>query len=264
MSDGILESLPLREVQTLQVPHQKSNAIELGISVGGVTRLTATDYPGKLAAVVFLQGCPWRCGYCHNPHLLDRNEAPRIAWADVLEFLSKRRGLLDGVVLSGGEPTQQNSLREAVLEIRQMGFQVGLHTGGAYPDRLERLLPVLDWVGMDFKICFDQYPSITRVPGSGDRARESAQLLIASGISHEFRTTLHPWHHTEEVILCGAEELSSLGAKTYFLQEFRSKICADHRLQRNGSLHSSERLSEKKSLIRRLECLFPIFGIRSA
>lgn len=265
MSEDISKSLPLLEHPTYQAYHAHQAHQELSsIRVGGVTSLTATDFPGRLAAVIFLQGCPWRCGYCHNPHLLARNEPSRVDWADILDFLTKRRGLLDGVVFSGGEPTQQESLLDAVLQVRQMGFQVGLHTGGAYPERLVRLLPFLDWVGMDFKICFDQYPTITRAPHSGDRARESAQLLIASRVSHEFRTTLHPWYHTEDVILRGAEELSALGAKSYFLQEFRPKVCADQRLQDGATRSSHERLSEKKSLIHRLECLFHTFGVRSA
>jgi anaerobic ribonucleoside-triphosphate reductase activating protein len=233
------------------------------IRVGGVTRLTATDFPGKLAAVVFLQGCPWRCGYCHNPHLLAREGNSQIAWSDVQEFLKRRQGLLDAVVFSGGEPTQQESLLDAVFEVRQWGYRVGLHTGGAYPERLERLIPLLDWVGMDFKISFDDYEKITRVPHSGARARESAKLLIASSVSYEFRTTLHPIHHTDDVILRGAEELSSLGAKSYFLQEFRSKVCSDPSLQNHGLKRAVQSLHEKKSLTHRLECLFPTFGIRS-
>lgn len=160
------------------------------LNIGGLTPFTTIDYPGKLAAVLFCQGCPWRCGYCHNQHLLPFKKQVVIVWQDLLQLLEQRRGLLDAVVFSGGEPTMQPSLPVALEEVRGMGFLTGLHTGGAYPDRLAACLPHLDWVGMDLKATFELYDEITGVAGSGNAAEQSALLLRQSGVSHQFRTTL--------------------------------------------------------------------------
>ncbi len=119
--------------------------------IGGITPLTTIDFPGRLAAVVYCQGCPWRCSYCHNPELLDATAPAAVPWPQVLAFLQSRRGLLDGVVFSGGEPTLQAALPAALAEVRAMGFATGLHTGGMYPERLAAVLPLLDWVGLDVK-----------------------------------------------------------------------------------------------------------------
>ncbi|PKO61543.1 MAG: anaerobic ribonucleoside-triphosphate reductase activating protein, partial [Betaproteobacteria bacterium HGW-Betaproteobacteria-17] len=140
------------------------------LHVGGLTPLSTTDWPGMLAAVVFCQGCPWRCGYCHNPDLIPARGDHEIPWEDVLAFLRRRRGLLDGVVFSGGEPTAQAGLLDAMREVRELGFKIGLHTGGMYPQRLAAVLPLVDWVGLDVKAPFADYPRVTSVTGSGERA----------------------------------------------------------------------------------------------
>lgn len=198
-----------------------------GLQVGGLTPLTSTDFPGCLAAVVFCQGCPWRCGYCHNPHLIPPRGDQPLAWTEVIAFLERRRGLLDAVVFSGGEPTLQDELLPALAEVRELGFKVGLHTGGAYPERFSELLPLLDWVGMDIKAGFADYDSVTATPGSGDKARESARLLLESGVTHEFRTTVHPLYHDRDDLLRLADALRRLGVKHYLLQEFRPRGCAN-------------------------------------
>ena len=158
------------------------------LRVGGLTRLSATDYPGKLAAVVYCQGCAWRCGYCHNPELQPARSGREIPWADVLAFLERRRGLLDAVVFSGGEPTQQRGLEAAMREVKAMGFLVGLHTAGIVPWRLEKVLPLVDWVAMDVKAKLEDHESVTRVAGSGERARQSLELLRASSVARELHT----------------------------------------------------------------------------
>ncbi|MEJ2426256.1 MAG: anaerobic ribonucleoside-triphosphate reductase activating protein [Candidatus Thiodiazotropha sp.] len=165
---------------------------ETQLKVGGLQPLTTLDYPDHLAAVVFCQGCPMRCRYCHNPELLPRSGVSRIPWDEVLAFLGSRRGLLDGVVFSGGEPTQQRVLEDAIREVRAMGFEIGLHTSGVYPRRLQRLLPLLDWVGLDLKALPEHYPALTGMPGSGALAWRSARLLEAYGRPYQLRTTYHP------------------------------------------------------------------------
>ncbi len=162
------------------------------LKIGGLTPFTTIDYPDHLAAVVFCQGCPWRCGYCHNRELLDESAPARFSFDEVLGFIERRRGLLDAVVFSGGEPTMQPGLLPAIDMVKSMGFLAGLHTGGAFPERLAELLPRLDWVGMDLKAPFPDYELITGVPGSSHAAARSAGLVRASGVSHCFRTTVDP------------------------------------------------------------------------
>lgn len=162
------------------------------LRIGGLTRLTTIDYPGELAAVIFCQGCPWRCRYCHNASLLDPARPGAIPWARVRAFLRQRRGLLDAAVFSGGEPTLQAALPAALREVRALGFKVGLHTGGAYPRLLAPLLPLLDWVGLDIKARPEHYPALTGVPGSGEAAWASLALLQSSGVELQVRTTVPP------------------------------------------------------------------------
>jgi pyruvate formate lyase activating enzyme len=202
----------------------------LTLEIGGVTPLTSTDYPGHLSCVVFCQGCSWRCGYCQNPHLVPRQTEFTVTWAGIRQFLEHRRGLLDAVVFSGGEPTLQRGLLNAVMEARDLGYKVALHTAGPYPSRLEKLLPLLDWVGMDIKANFEDYDATTNAPGSGSKAMESAQMIIASGIGCEFRTTVHPSLISKEQLLALAKRLSGMGVKNYVLQEFRPTGCADAEL----------------------------------
>lgn len=176
---------------------------------------------------MFCQGCPWRCGYCHNPHLLPARGPVDIEWRDVVEFLRRRTGLLDAVVFSGGEPLAQPALAEAMRTVRALGFRVALHTGGAYPRRLAEVLPLLDWIGFDVKAPFADYARITGTPGSGDKALASARLVLASGVAHEFRTTVHPRQDAPESLARLADCLATLGVRRYVLQEFRTAGCTD-------------------------------------
>lgn len=192
------------------------------LRVGGLTPLTSIDFPGRLAAVVYTQGCPWRCSYCHNPELLDANAPTALDWPQVLAFLNKRRGLLDGVVFSGGEPTLQGSLPAALQEVRAMGFQTALHTGGMYPERLSALLPWLDWVGLDIKGPQQRCDAITTVPGSAAKAWQSLRCLLDSGVAYECRTTWHAGLFSTAELLALADDLTALGVTHWALQECRT------------------------------------------
>lgn len=197
------------------------------LPVGGLIRLSTADYPGQLAAVVFCQGCPWRCRYCHNPELQSPHAPSTLVWRDVATFLERRRGLLDAVVFSGGEPTLHQELAAAMRQVRTMGFKVGLHSAGVYPSRLARLLPLIDWIGLDIKAPFNEYVRITGVPDSGKKAMSAARMMLNSGVDYEFRTTLHPAllsvRDTEDI----AHTLAALGVRRYALQMFRAAGCAD-------------------------------------
>jgi len=196
------------------------------LRIGGFIPFTTTDYPGKLSAVVFCQGCPWRCVYCHNPHLLPADGPESHAWSNILAFLEKRRGLLDAVVFSGGEPTLQSGLAGALRDVKAMGFKVGLHSGGMYPDRLARVLPLLDWIGLDVKAPRHAYPRITGVPGSGEAVFESLGLILAAGMEHELRCTWHPDLLSDADLENLGAELVALGADRLVLQQYRVEGCA--------------------------------------
>lgn len=191
------------------------------LRVGGLTRLSTCDWPGELAAVVFCQGCVWDCAYCHNPGLRPAQAAEPIAWSTVVRFLASRRGLLDAVVFSGGEPTQQPALLPAIEEVRALGFRIGLHTTGMATERFAQLLPLLDWVGFDVKAPFASYARITGVEHSGDAALVSLKSLLLSNVSYEVRTTLHPALLGTEDILAIEEQLLALGVARFAIQRFR-------------------------------------------
>jgi len=229
------------------------------LRVGGLAPFSAADYPGHLAAVVFCQGCAWRCGYCHNPHLLARRGASELSWHDVLAFLERRRGLLDAVVFSGGEPTLQPALPGAMCAARGLGFNIGLHTAGMAPRRLAAALPLTDWVGMDIKAPFAEYPRITGVRDSGSAALASARMILASGVAHEFRTTVHPVLLSSPTLQRLADELAGLGAREYALQQFRATGCTAPDLA--GALEPDY---PGPALTSRLAGLFPGFAVRPA
>jgi pyruvate formate lyase activating enzyme len=202
----------------------------LSLKIGGVTPFSATDYPGKIAAVVFVQGCPWRCGYCHNPHLQQRTGNSPLPWSNLLTLLQRRIGLIDAVVFSGGEPTIDPSLPAAMRAVRALGFWVGLHSAGMYPRRLAEVLPLVDWVGLDVKAQWLAYDTITGMPDSARLVQASVQAVLTSGVAHEFRTTVHPGLHTEADILALAQSLRAMGLQHYVLQMARATGCADDRL----------------------------------
>lgn len=228
------------------------------LKVGGITPFTSTDYPGQLAAVVFVQGCPWRCGYCHNPHLQSRTEDSPLAWAQVLALLQRRVGLIDAVVFSGGEPTMDAGLEDAMRAVRSLGFGVGLHTAGMYPRRLQEVLPLVDWVGMDIKATPQGYDAVTRVADSAQAVWASAGILLASGVAHEFRTTVHPDLHTEPDLLELAQSLSTMGARHYALQAFRSTGCAD-----GGLATAATPWVPRPDFLAQLSALFESFSLRT-
>jgi pyruvate formate lyase activating enzyme len=187
------------------------------MKIGGILPFTTIEYPDCLAAVVFCQGCPWRCSYCHNPHLLPADGDGRIDWRDVHHLMKKRSGLLDAVVFSGGEPTMQPRLVEAILDVKKAGFLAGLQTSGAYPDLLRDALPILDLVTMDLKAPFEAYERITGVSGSGEKARASAEIILGSGVRHRFRTTLHPVLIEEGLIAAMTEMVQTCWESEYEL-----------------------------------------------
>ncbi len=200
------------------------------LRVGGFTPLSATDWPGMLSAVVFCQGCSWHCRYCHNPELIPAQGKHEIRWEAIVDFLQRRKGLLDAVVFSGGEPTLQSSLIHAMHEVREQGFKIGLHTAGIYPRRLQEILPLVDWVGLDVKAPCADYARITGVPGSGERARTCLDLVLQSGVEYEIRTTVHPALLSNDDVSVITRDMAVRGVTRHVIQSFRSQGCDDPEL----------------------------------
>lgn len=228
------------------------------LKVGGITPFTATDYPGKLAAVVFVQGCAWQCGYCHNPHLQLRLKQSPLQWSRVLGLLEKRVGLIDAVVFSGGEPTLDPALPDAIADVRKLGFEVGLHSGGIYPKQLKAVLPLLDWIALDIKAPFDRYERVTGVADSGQSAHASAEAVLESGIPHEFRTTVHQALLSEADVTDLAQTLAGMGVQNYALQSFRMQGCRNKELK---AVPGAGVLSD--ALVHRVSGLFRDFTVHN-
>lgn len=197
------------------------------LKVAAITPFTTIDFPGKLSAVVFVQGCPWKCVYCQNPWMQSADFDPAYAhdtWEKVERLLSRRRGLLDAVVFSGGEPCVDPALPAAVKAVKDMGYAVGLHTGGILPKRLAAVLPMLDWVGLDVKAPPEDAERYDRVTGrrhSAEHFLESFRMIRAAGVALECRTTAHPDYLPEEDLLRLARWLRDEGVGTYALQIYR-------------------------------------------
>lgn len=193
------------------------------LQVAGMTPLSTVDWPGRLAATVFCQGCPWDCSYCHNPALIPPRTPGALPWRDVIAFLRRRRRLLDAVVLSGGEATRQAALLPAVREVRALGLAVGLHTAGPYPRRLAAVLDDVDWVGLDVKALPEDYDDVVRRPRAGHLAWECLELLVASGVDHEVRTTVAPGSPAARDAVEIARRVRDAGARAFALQVVRTE-----------------------------------------
>lgn len=187
--------------------------------IGGLQKTSLLDFPDKISAIVFTAGCNFRCGYCHNPELIN-SIAPV---QDVFEFLKSRRGKLDGVVITGGEPCLQKDLPEFIKDIKSLGFAVKLDTNGSLPDMLEKVLPNLDYVAMDIKAPLEKYQKIVNFPIDTEKIQKSINMIMKSGVDYEFRTTVV----ADQLIGEDFEQIGRLlnGTKRYYLQKFvQSKV----------------------------------------
>lgn len=235
-----------------------SNRADAAI-LGGLLPFSTVDYPGCLSAVVFFKGCPWRCRYCQNTHLQARQPGLQDpSWDNIEAFLDARRDTLDAVVFSGGEPLASSLLAELAGRVRSMGFKVGLHSAGAYPERLRPMLPRVDWIGLDIKAPFDDYLRITRTLSSGHAARQSLELLLQSNTPFECRTTIHSELHDEDSLLRLAHQLAGMGVRNYALQRFRPQGCPDLEL-----LRTVREDHPSPTLLAELKRLFPHFELRT-
>ena len=194
------------------------------MKIHGLQKMTLLDFPGHVACTVFTGGCDMRCPFCHNFELVDGSAPPIMEEEELFAFLEKRRGLLDGVAFTGGEPCLQKNLPDLMKRVKQMGYSIKLDTNGNHPDMLRRMMEegLLDYVAMDIKNSPDKY-ALTAGLRQIDMGpiRESVKMLMEGPVSYEFRTTCVAQFHEEEDFVKIGEWLE--GAKAYFLQSFTDR-----------------------------------------
>lgn len=189
---------------------------------GGFQKNSLIDFPQKIASVVFTQGCNFRCPYCHNPELtgFEPNENSNDA-TDFLSFLNLRKGLIEGVVITGGEPCLQKDIKDFIMEIKKMGFPVKLDTNGSRPEILEDIVQadILDFIAMDIKAPLKKYKNFTHEKDIKIKLQNSINIIMESKIDYLFRTTCAKPFVSKDNFLEIIEEIK--GAKKYILQKFR-------------------------------------------
>lgn len=188
----------------------------------GFQKMTLLDYPGKVACVVFTPECNFRCPFCHNARLVTEITGEEIhSEEEILSYLVKRRGLIDGICVTGGEPLLHPEVRDFLRRVRETGAAIKLDTNGSFPERLDELIRegLVDYVAMDVKNTREKYPETTGLPKLRvDKVSESIRLLLLGRVEYEFRTTVTSEFHTPDDIAGIAEWIH--GAKRYFLQNF--------------------------------------------
>ncbi|NMB42774.1 MAG: anaerobic ribonucleoside-triphosphate reductase activating protein [Clostridiales bacterium] len=216
--------------------------------IHGFNKTTLLDYPGHLAATIFLGGCNFRCPFCHNASLvLAPNSQPIISKEEVLSTLRKRIGILEGVCITGGEPSLYPGLIDLTKEIKDLGFLVKLDTNGTNPNTIKYLLEsnLIDYIAMDIKNCKEKYSLSSGIKNTViDKISESISLLINSNIDYEFRTTVVKNLHDASDFIKIGEWIE--GANAYFLQAYRD---SEDIIKKGLSGHSLDELKEFKEIV---------------
>ena len=191
------------------------------MKICGLQKTTLLDFPGHVAATIFTGGCNFRCPFCHNSDLLGNDAEVHYTDEEVLKFLTKRKGILEGVAITGGEPTLQPDLRDFILRVRELGYRIKLDTNGSRPGVLKSLCEeeLIDYVAMDIKTCKERYPDVIGIPSANiGSILESVEFLKQGTVPYEFRTTVvKELHSTEDFARIG-EWIS--GCPNYFLQNY--------------------------------------------
>ena len=227
--------------------------------IAGLQKLTLLDFPGRVACTVFTVGCNFRCPFCHNASLVTR-VGENVGYTNeyVLDFLSSRQGILDGVCISGGEPTLMPGLEEFIRSVRELGFAIKLDTNGSRPDVLAHLISegLVDYVAMDIKSSRENYAMVSGLDECYDisKIEESARLLMSSGMDFEFRTTVVDPLHTEEDMRLVGEWLG--GNEKFFLQKF---IDSGDLIGRGLEAYSDEKMLQFLNV---LKCFVPNAQLR--
>ena len=231
------------------------------IIIGDVEKFSIVDFPEHMAAVIFMQGCPWRCPFCYNTSLQKIGAEPESDWTfeKLLALLERRKGVLDAVVFSGGEPLVQDGLGKAMDAVKALGYKVGLHTGGYRPEALARIVEKIDWAGLDIKAPLEaeKYKAATGGFSLVENVRKSLEILLESGRHFECRTTCDPRILTVDDIYKIAGDLKAAGVKEYYIQKYRP-IPTDKTTTEEQCLA----LIEDENLVRYLQQSFPKFEVR--
>lgn len=191
------------------------------MDIGGLQRFSLIDYPDKICAIIFTQGCNFRCPYCHNPELSNPELYETIIpEEDIFSFLEKRKGKLDAVSITGGEPTLQSDLNDFIKRVKEMSYLVKLDTNGSHPDVLETLIEnnLIDYIAMDVKAPWDKYQKITGSSIKPEIIKKSIDLITKSNLLYEFRTTVVKSQLSVDDLATIGKNLKN--AKLYVLQKF--------------------------------------------
>jgi pyruvate formate lyase activating enzyme len=229
------------------------------MKIGGLRKVSLIDYPGLISATVFLQGCNFKCPYCHNPELVDPSLfQPCIKEKDIIEFLNTRKGKLDAVTICGGEPTIQDDLIPLIKQIKKMGFAVKLDTNGSQPKVINHFIneKLIDFIAMDIKAPLDKYKEVVKTNVNQDSIKESIKIILKAAIPYEFRTTLVQSQLEENDILQIGKLIT--GASHYVLQNFVNLRTLDKKFQKEKTF-SEEKLQKIKN---HLEHQIPSVTIR--
>ncbi|MFA6027851.1 MAG: anaerobic ribonucleoside-triphosphate reductase activating protein [Patescibacteria group bacterium] len=217
--------------------------------ISGLQKTTLIDYPDKIAAIVFTRGCNFRCGYCHNPELVNPEIFyPEIKEDEIISFLEKRRKVLDGVVITGGEPLIHSDIEKFIRKVKALGYAVKLDTNGTNPQLLKDLIDkkLIDYIAMDIKHSLDKYHHVTPTSPPIKDIKKSIKIIMTSGLPYEFRTTVLPRHFKKEDFINIGELIK--GARIYYLQQFRPIKTLDKTYAEEGSF-TEEELSEFKKFL---------------
>jgi len=219
--------------------------------IGGLQKLTLIDYPGKVAATVFLIGCNFRCGFCQNPELVDADSfknQPQISEKEFFWFLDSEQGLIDGICITGGEPTINPDLIDFIKKIKQKGFLIKLDTNGSNPEILEKLIKekLIDFIAMDIKISLEKYEKAIGVKVDLEKITKSVEIIKNSKIDYEFRTTAVPGIVDKDDIEKIGQWLD--GVKKFVLQQFQNKKVLDKEFEKLQP-YSEDVLKEFKKIL---------------
>ena len=205
--------------------------------IGGLQKTSFLDYPDKISTIIFTSGCNFRCGYCHNPELIN-SKTSKYSTEEIIQFLKTRTGKIDGVVITGGEPCIHKDLIDFIIKIKELDFLVKLDSNGSYPDVIEKCIPYIDYIAMDIKAPLYKYQTVINSPVNIDNIQKSITLIMKSNLDYEFRTTVLK-------SMLNIDDFKAIGnlissAKKYYLQKFVPSKTLDKTLLKESSYTDEE------------------------